>query len=74
MQAKEIVNKKIIMKKLLFTIVISLSALITYAQWEWQNPIPHGHTLHDVCMLDQNIIIAVGDHGTIIRSNDGGTT
>jgi photosystem II stability/assembly factor-like uncharacterized protein len=41
-------------------------------QWEWQNPIPQGNTLNDIFFIDQNTGWAVGDAGTIIKTEDSG--
>lgn len=40
--------------------------------WFWQYPKPQGNTLRDIFIFDQNTAIAVGDVGTIIKTNDGG--
>jgi photosystem II stability/assembly factor-like uncharacterized protein len=66
-----------IMKTKLFIIVLTI---ITYASninsqsgWQWQNPLPQGHALHD---LDKsgNLLIAVGGNATILRSFDNGVS
>jgi len=44
------------------------------AGWFMQNPLPTGSTLNAVAVLDDNIKIAVGDSGTILRTTDGGAT
>lgn len=40
--------------------------------WFWQYPKPQGNTLRDIFIFDQNTAIAVGDVGTVIKTNDGG--
>ncbi len=40
--------------------------------WFWQNPLPCGNRLNDVCFTSPNTGIAVGDFGTILRTTDGG--
>ncbi len=47
-------------------------AASTY-DWDWQNPLPQGNTLHCVFPLTSTDIWAVGDNGTIMHSTDGGT-
>ena len=63
------------MKKLLLQIVaLLLFSLTTVAQedWFWVNPLPQGNDLNDVFVLEENTIIAVGDRGTLLRSENGG--
>ena len=63
------------MKKIVFVFAFLFTISIQVnAQWEWQNPKPQGHNLNTIEILDNNIIIAAGDQGTIIRSVDGGET
>src|SRR5205814_5157997 len=38
----------------------------------WQSPLPQGNTLSATAMVDANTIYAVGAHGTVLRSADGG--
>ncbi|MCK4548296.1 MAG: hypothetical protein KAW17_12745, partial [Candidatus Eisenbacteria sp.] len=42
--------------------------------WFWQNPLPQGNSLSDVCFTDANTGTAVGAIGTILRTTDGGAT
>ncbi len=44
------------------------------AEWRWQNPLPQGNTLQDVSFTDADTGTAVGWHGTILRTTDGGAT
>ncbi|MFA7418470.1 MAG: YCF48-related protein [Melioribacteraceae bacterium] len=60
------------MKNLLIGLLFITSQLL--AQWEWQNPLPQGNTLNDVKIVNDKIVIAVGDLGTVIRSVDAGET
>ncbi len=62
------------MRKLsLFTaIILTTSTLI--AQWEWQNPYPQSNSLNDVFFINTRLGWAVGDEGTIIKTEDGGIT
>jgi len=41
-------------------------------QWEWQNPLPQGNHLHDVCFINSTAGFAVGDGQTILQTADGG--
>jgi photosystem II stability/assembly factor-like uncharacterized protein len=41
--------------------------------WQWGNPVPQGHTLRSV-ELDGSTGYAVGDFGTLLRADDGGST
>jgi photosystem II stability/assembly factor-like uncharacterized protein len=47
--------------------------LTAQSGWFWQNPLPQGD-LRSVFEPNPLTVVAVGDAGTIIRSNDGGTT
>jgi len=42
--------------------------------WTWQNPLPHGLTISDVVMLDEQRAVAACENGYIMRSHDGGLT
>jgi photosystem II stability/assembly factor-like uncharacterized protein len=59
------------MKKLLFTITLSFIISCSFAQWEWQNPLPQGNSLNSLSVIEDEIW-AVGENGTIIYSPDGG--
>src|SRR6266567_567591 len=41
-------------------------------QWVWQNPLPQGNDLFGLSFTDANNGTAVGLHGTILRTTDGG--
>ncbi len=69
------------MKKIICLITFLLinqttQVVMTVAQehqgWFWQYPKPQGNTLRDIFIFDQNIAIAVGDLGTVIKTTDGG--
>ncbi len=54
-------------------IVFLLCATAVHAQqWYWQRPLPQGNTLRDIHALDADNAVAVGDHGTFMRTTDGG--
>src|SRR5258708_17576822 len=42
--------------------------------WLWQNPLPQGNTLRSIVTVDVNVVVAVGEFGTILRTTDGGVT
>lgn len=42
--------------------------------WYWQNPLPQGNWLHTATSIGPTTLVAVGDFGTIIRTDDGGAT
>ena len=63
------------MKKIIFTLfIIHISLIIAIAQntWFWQNPLPQGNSLNCVKFVNSNTGWAVGYHGTIIKTIDGG--
>ena len=37
--------------------------------WEWQNPLPQGNSLHGVWVKSPNDVFAVGELGTILYYN-----
>jgi len=41
--------------------------------WYWQNPLPQGNSLRAISLVRNNVMYAVGDLGTILKSTDGGT-
>jgi len=56
------------------TILLFLLNLTAYSQetWTWSYPSPQGNSLNSVTWVSGSVFIAVGDHGTILRStNDG---
>ncbi len=40
----------------------------------WQNPLPQGNSLNDIEVIDAVTAVAVGDHGTILKTTDGGAS
>ena len=51
---------------------VEIIPLDNTAEWIWQNPRPQDNHLNDVEIINEKEIIAVGDMGAIIKSNDGG--
>ena len=47
-------------------------ALCDSPPWKWQNPTPTGSTLRSVTFLDATTVIAIGDNGAAVRSNNAG--
>lgn len=43
-------------------------------QWRWQNPLPQGNRLQASVIPGQDVVIMVGEAGTIIKSIDNGLT
>src|SRR5438034_1339933 len=43
-------------------------------QWHWQNPLPQGNNVRDVSFVDASTGTVVGEHGTIVRTTDGGNS
>jgi photosystem II stability/assembly factor-like uncharacterized protein len=66
-------NRKIMKKTLLPLIVLVLIGVSSFAQWE---VLTSGVTesLNSVYFIDPNNGYAVGNQGTIVKTNDGGTT
>jgi len=65
------------MRTISLILVLFLNLLLpgtSLSQWQWQNPLPQGNTLNDLFFIDQTTGWAVGDAGTIMKSNDGGQT
>ncbi|MCB1060475.1 MAG: T9SS type A sorting domain-containing protein [Calditrichaeota bacterium] len=47
---------------------------VSYAEWQWLNPRTTSNTLYDVTFVSEHEAIAVGQHGTVLRSMDDGET
>jgi photosystem II stability/assembly factor-like uncharacterized protein len=60
--------------KILFLslLIFLLSIPDAYSQWFWQRPLPTGNRLTDIKFINENIICAVGEEGTFLKSTDGG--
>ncbi|MBM3147705.1 MAG: hypothetical protein FJ000_07405, partial [Actinobacteria bacterium] len=58
------------------TIVSPASAGLPTAdgRWHWQNPLPHGNQMADLCFVDAHHGWAVGAGGTILATDDGGAS
>jgi len=63
------------MKKLVLVFILHLILslnIFTQQGWFWQNPYPQGNDLRGVDFVTESTIWAVGGHGTIIKSTNGG--
>lgn len=56
-----------------------ISFLLTYSfslpaqqNWRWQNPFPSGNRINDSDSPSKDVIMMVGDAGTVLKSTDGG--
>ena len=69
-------NPFTIMKIILTLLILafSLDPVFSQSGWYWQNPTPQGNPLHDVFFTDYTNGWAVGDLGSILYTNDQGTT
>lgn len=57
---------------LLLNLPVYSQGLSLQTEWEWQNPTPQGNDLRNVWVKDHNVIFAVGDRGTFMRSDNAG--
>lgn len=59
-------------------ILLLILAVLTVAQgqelWTWLNPLPQGNPLQSVFFVNSDTGYAVGDLGTIIKTDDGGNS
>ena len=63
------------MKRILILVLLSLQTYFSFGQgngWEWQNPLPQGNTMNDIHVFDNQHAIAVGEKGTVLKTEDGG--
>lgn len=61
-------------KHLLLSLSILLSASIIYPQtgWFWQNPLPQGNGLNKASYVSESIVYVSGAGGTLMKSTNGG--
>jgi photosystem II stability/assembly factor-like uncharacterized protein len=62
------------MKNLTILFFALLANYATAQSWQWQNPLPQGHILEDVQMVDATTGYVAGRGGAILKTSDGGTT
>ena len=61
------------MRRLLaFALLVATSSPSVANDFTWLNPRPQGHSLRDAEFLSEGVVIAVGEHGTVLGSYDGG--
>src|SRR5215813_10427806 len=53
---------------------LGTSASFAQPGWYGQNPLPQGNLLFAAAAPDLSTVVAVGERGTIVRSDDGGAT
>jgi len=51
-----------------------VTTILLAADWSWQHPKPQGNTLWKTAFANERCGFAVGDHGTILATVNGGTT
>ena len=66
--------KRILIVSFLFVLTFTNVDLFSQVQsgWYWVNPKPQGNHLTTIAYLNNNIIVAAGWNGAIIRSSNGG--
>jgi photosystem II stability/assembly factor-like uncharacterized protein len=62
------------MKKVSVSIILLFAVAYAFAQWTKVNPAPTSNNLYSVHFPVPNVGFAVGDTGTILKTNDSGTT
>lgn len=60
------------MKYLFIFFPVLFYTSICLAQFNWINPLPQGNTLNSVYFVDGQNGWAVGEHGTLLKTTDGG--
>jgi photosystem II stability/assembly factor-like uncharacterized protein len=56
------------------TLATLSTASATAMTWQWTSPDPQGNSLSAVVFEDASIGYAVGEHGAVLRTNDGGAS
>lgn len=62
------------MKNFGITTLLLIAYLSLSAQFTWINPLPQGNTLYNIHYAADQLVLACGEKGAMIRSADGGTT
>ena len=60
------------MKHLLFVLAFIVNTNLVFTQWIQQSTLPQVKSLNDVKFVNKYLGFAVGDSGTIIKTNDAG--
>lgn len=58
----------------LMVVASTAHAICSSDDWCWVNPLPQGNDVNDIHYVDAQTAWAAGDHGTLLRTLDGGTT
>lgn len=56
----------------LFVFSTIFNPLFAQGDWHWLNPLPQGNDLNGVSFVDDNLGLAVGNAGMILKTTDGG--
>jgi photosystem II stability/assembly factor-like uncharacterized protein len=69
-------SKTRIKRSVIIAILLFIIGEAGYSQqaWKWQNPTPQGNNLSSVAIFNLQRIIAVGNSGTVVISNDSGNS
>lgn len=59
--------------KIIILSMLLLCSLLSFSQWEWQNPLPQGNTLKTIFFINEYEGWA-GGNNTIIHTTDGGAS
>ena len=62
------------MKKKLLITLITLLPVISFAQWQWLNPLPQGDGISDLFFVNGTTGFAATYSGLIMKSTDAGTS
>ena len=61
------------MKNCIYIIaLVLLTAGNSFAQWTWQNPLPHGNTYNDIKFISQSKGFVAGDFGQFYMTTNQG--
>jgi photosystem II stability/assembly factor-like uncharacterized protein len=66
--------KKYLLLSGMFFLMLITSLYSQQQNWSWQNPLPQGNDLHHINVINENLIFAVGNGGTVMKTTDGGIT
>lgn len=61
------------MKNTLLPALILLFVHTSYAQWTWEDPLPQGHGITSVCIIDSTDVWAAGTASTLLHYKGAGT-
>lgn len=55
-------------------LIIIFIPLISYAQWEWLNPLPNNNSFKSCYFVNNDVGYISGELGIILKTSDGGIT